>query len=290
MAIQPGDKGLDWLDRLAKTYAANYFHGMYPGAGGGWNQPILLAEADLPSTAAVILYDSVATAKANGVTNPTIYQLFRSLDIQMLEPEANDIYVEGYDWRTGRPLLAHKFDSVNADPTVIPANRTPAWRGQRIKYTWIDPTLTDMPTILYAMGLLYPRLTIARSMCEFESDFQYLRRGQLVTLYFADGGGVPDPATGIITNPVTLRVKSLSGKFDNTGADGKSQQWFPTRYIGQVGMDLHTRTARLSAIGTEWSLRAVSKTVQWGFGSTGVTNSQADMAWIRPLLEQQEAS
>ena len=261
--VEPGDRGSEWLDRLHKTYAGNAFHGLTPM--GGWSQPQLLAEADMPSTPALTLYDSMATALAAGVSSPTYLDLFRKVDVQMLKPEANDIYVQGFDARFRRPILVHQLDSANADPTVIPALRTAAWRGARVSYTWIDPTLSTLAACTYTMGLLFPRLTVARSLVEFECDFSsLLPRGALVSLCFAAGGGVRSSVDGSLVNPVVCRVKSISCRFLQTAAGAK---WRPARYVAQVGTDasvLHTGHSTLAGIAAEWGLRAVSKTVQWG--------------------------
>ena len=282
--IEPGDKGSDWMDRIHKTQAGNYFHGLVPM--GGWCQPWMLAEADMPSTPALTLYDSYDTAIANGVMTPTYLQLFRKTDVQMLRPEANDIYIRGFDYRTGRPILCHKFDSISANPTIIPANRLPPWRGARVSYCWNDPTLADIGACEYAMSLLYPRLTIARSLIEIECDFNSLiPRGYLVKLYFRSGGGIRSSTDGTLQNPVTCRVKSISASFKQTGNDGRGSLWRPTRYVLQQGLDaanLHTGHSSLAGIRNEWMLRSVSKTVQWG-------DALDKPVWRRPLIVQHEA-
>ena len=281
LQIEPGDKGLEWLERIAKTYAANYFHAIVTESGKF--QSCLKSEADMPSTPVVTLYDSIETAIAYGVTSPMYRDLFRSSHVRMLKTEANDIYVEGYDYRTQRPILAHAADSVNMDPTIIPALRTPAWRGQRISYTWIDPSIGDMDTALYCIDLLYNRLKIARSLVEFDADYYAtLPKGSLVKLQYKAGGGVRDATTGEVQNPVTSRIKTISTRFVQVDDSGSAAMWRPTHYVAEVGTGtapLHTRGTDLFTIEHEWTLRSVSKTVQWG-------DALQKETWTRPLIKQ----
>ncbi len=281
--IESGDKGSEWVDKLFKTYAANAFLGFTPM--GGWNKPTMLTTADLPSSPALTLYDSVATATAQGVMAPTYVNLFRQVDVQMLEPEANDIYVQGKDYRTQRPILVHQFDTTNADPTIIPAARTPQWLGERRSYAWNDPGISTIGAAEYAEGLLYSRLTIARSLIEIETEFSpLLFRGALVKLYFLLGGGVIDPSTGTLTNPITARVKTISAKFTYTGNDGRSDPWRPTKYVLQFGPDasiLNTHSTNAKDIFMEWAVRAVSKSTQKG-------DANDKPLFRRPLLLQDE--
>jgi hypothetical protein len=273
------------MDRIHKTYAGTMFHGLTPMTSGWW-QPYMLLASDLPSTPALILYDSIATAKANGVMSPTVYQLFRTLDVQMLKPEANDIYVQGHDFRTDRPILTHKADTTNMDPTVPPGSRVPPWRGSRVSYSWNDPTLSSQAACNFAMSLIYPRVTQARCMVEFEVDFSsLLTRGALVQLYFASGGGVRDPATGVLTNPITARIRTVNAKFQQVGRDGSGAKWRPTKYTAQVGTDTshtHTNATNLDAMQAEWALKTFSKTIQWG-------SALQKEIYTRPLILQAEA-
>jgi hypothetical protein len=282
--IESGDKGSMWIDRLIKTYCANYTFGLTPM--NGWSQPYVLAQADLPSTPAVTLYDSAATAIADSAT-PDPTNLFRFCDFQMMEPEANDVYVQGYDFRTMRPILVHQLDSVNSDPTVAPDARTPAWRGQPLSYCWLDDSIGDMDTAEYAEGLIYARISVARGLVEIECDFQSpLYRGNLLKLQFLPGGGIPSPSTGEFTTPAVCRVRTASVNFIQTGADGGSISWSPTRYV----LDFSTAATMLNAHGTDlvqiardWSLRALSKNVQWG-------DANDKDIWTRPLIKQSEGT
>jgi hypothetical protein len=277
--IEPGDKGSEWMDRIAKTYCANYAHFMKPGAGGGWTQPQLLAEADLPSSGTA-LYDSVATA---GGSFSGYACLFRTVDQDILEPEANAVYVVGKDYRTDRPILSYQLNTSSSQPNTAPGSRAPNWLGTVRKYSWVDPTISDYDTAEYVCGLLSDRLFPARSIGEIEAQFSSsMLQADAVTLHFLDGGGLIDPSTGDHDPTPTCRVKTLSARFIQTGQDGSSIEWSPCHYTVQVGLDasnLHTHSTHLEGISREWTTRSVSKVVDW--------SKPADWAtFIRPLILQ----
>jgi hypothetical protein len=289
--IMSGDKGSEVLDRLFKTYAGNAFFSLVPQ--GGWSQPTLLVEADMPSTPAATLYDSNATAKYHSVASPTYTDVFRTVDVRLLPPEANDCYIQGYDYRYLRPILSHKFDYVNADPTVIPASRTPQWIGEPRAYCWNDPSLSTQAACNYAMSLIYPRVTQARSIVEVEAEYQTsLVRGALVQLVFATvasgapaNGGIINPSTGALTSTVNCRIKSISSHFQYTANDGRSYSWQPTKYVLQFGTDasiLNTHATTAFGIMQEWALKLLSK-------STQKIDDNDKNTWRRPYLSQGEA-
>ena len=281
--IESGDKASDIIDRLFKTYAGNAFLSLVPS--GGWSQPNLLVEADMPSTAALDLYDSYATALAASVSDPDYLDYFRKVDVQTLEPEANDIYVQGFDYRFKRPILSHKVDVTNANPTVIPAARTPQWLGERRSYAWNDPSLATQGACNYAIGLLYARLTIARSLVEIECDFQsVLPRGTLVKLHFAANGGIYSNVDGSLVNPAVCRVKSWSARFVYTANDGRGLKWRPTKYVLQFGQDvslINVTATTARAIAFQYAQRILSNYSQWG-------DDNDKQIWRRPYISQEE--
>ena len=281
--IESGDKASDKLDELFKKYAGNAFFALVPM--NGYCIPTLLSEADLPSSPALTLYDSGATAIAQGVVSPTYLNLFRSVDVQMLKPEANDIYVQGKDYRLQRPILSHQFDSTSANPITPPGSRLPPWRGQRISYCWNDPDLSTQAACNYALGLLYARLTIARSCIEIDADFNSsVPRGDILQLYFKTGAGIIDAASGALTNPVLCRVKTISARFVYTANDGRGHKWRPSKYVLQAGTDasiLNSQHTNLAGIWLEWGLKTLSK-----YSQTGDANDKN--LWRRPYISQDE--
>lgn len=284
--IESGDKGSDMIDKLYKTYASNATLRMIPM--NGWSQPQLLLETDsgspvLPTVPSLDLFDSEATAILNGIATPTYLDFFRTVDVQMLEPEANDTYVQGMDYRLIRPILTHQVDTTDADPTTSPASRTPKWLGERRSYAWNDPNLSTQDACNWACDLIFKRISIARSMVEIECDYNPgLQRGDLVKLYFATDGGVIDASSGTLTNPVTCRVKSVSARFVYTANDSRGMKWRPTKYVCQAGTDgsmINSGHTTLQGIWLDWALKAISKSSQ-----TGDANDKN--TWRRPYLSQ----
>ena len=140
-----------------------------------------------------------------------------------------------------------------------------------------------MDTALYCIDLLYNRLKIARSLVEFDADYYAtLPKGSLVKLQYKAGGGVRDATTGEVQNPVTARIKTISTRFVQVDDSGSAAMWRPTHYVAEVGTGtapLHTRGTDLFTIEHEWTLRSVSKTVQWG-------DALQKETWTRPLIKQ----
>ena len=265
-----GDKGSEILDRLHQTYAATWFHGFRPRT-----PPILSLidpadSAGLPSTAAVTLYPSMASS---GATWKTLYRSYRT---QILEPEANDIWVVGRDPRGGKPIVVHTADTASQTVTTAPGARPGNWLGSIRKYGWVDPAITTIGAAEYAAGLLKTRLTAARQMVEFECEYlPGVWRGDLVTLVRPSG------------DPVTVRIKSFSGTFENVGSFGDSSSpdgvWRPCTYIGEVGplvCPLDVYGVSLQTIAANWhTLKALSKQRVFDGG---------DLLARRPVLNQQE--
>jgi len=272
-----GDKGSEILDRLHQTYAATWFHGFRPNSTAA-SPPILslIDPADtttgysLPSSAAVTLYPSISDSGATWQT------LYRSYKTQILEPEANDIWVTGRDPRGGKPILAHKADTASQTVTTVPASRPANWLGSIRKYGWVDPAITTIGAAQYAIGLLYDRLTPAREIVEFECEYlPGVWRGDLVTLVRPTG------------DPVTVRIKTFSGSFDHVGTFGSSTTpdgvWRPCRYVGEVGAlvcPLDVYGTSLRSIAANWhTLKALSK--------QRIVDGGEVLA-RRPILNQQE--
>jgi len=273
-----GDKGAEVLDRLHQTYAATWFHGFRPNPSPA-SPPVLslidpadtTAGYSLPSTASVTLYPSIADS---GATWQTVY---RSYSTQILEPEANDVTVTGRDPRGGKPIVAHQADTASQAVSTAPASRPANWLGSIRKFGWVDPSITTIDAALYACGLLYSRLTQAREIVEFECEYlPGVWRGDLVTLNRATG------------DPVTVRIKTFSGAFENVGTFGDSSSpdgvWRPCRYIGEVGslvcpLDVYGSSVR--AIAMNWNtLKALSKQTVFVGG---------EIVARRPVLNRQEA-
>jgi hypothetical protein len=227
----------------------------------------------LATSASVTLYPAVDADLYPGSTWQTVYRTYHT---QVLAPEANDLYVMGRDPRGGKPIVAHKADSASQAVSTAVGSRPANWLGFIRKYGWIDPSITTMDAALFALGLLYERLTPAREIVEFECEYlPGVWRGDLVDLVRADG------------TTVTVRVKTFSGTFEHVGTFGSDSAanavWRPCKYVGEVGdlvCPLDVPGISLRAISAAWhSLKAVSKQMVFESG---------EIVARRPVLNQQE--
>lgn len=276
-----GDKAAEILDKLHQTYASTWFHGFRPNPTPDSPPRLCLidpadtSDSGLPVAAAVELYESSAAAVSGGVSDANIWKtLYRSYKTQILEPESNDIWVTGRDPRGGKPIVAHKADTASQAVTTAVASRPANWLGFIRKYAWVDPSITTISVAEFVVGLLFPKLTAARTMVEFEAEYQPgVWRGDLVTLHRATG------------DPVTVRIKTFSGTYDNVGGTSTDPNgvWRPCKYVGEVGplvapLDVHGTS--LLAIASNWNmLKALSKFRVFDNG---------EVMARRPVLNQQE--
>ena len=264
MLIKAGDKGSQWLDRLHKTFCADAFHGV-----DGTGQLQLIDPDLMPTSPVVTLYDSVALAIAAG---STIKNVFRHYNEQSVEPEANDLYVVGTDFRTQRPIVVHKGDAGSIDPTPAPADRPDNWLGFQKGFSWIDPSLTTLDACKYVIQKLYNKLTPRRALGEFEIEFSTdVYRGQMVQLNFTSG------------DVKLMRVKSM--KVDFKYAATQFEIWRPCRVIAEVGISSassHTHGTSLAEIIHEIETRGSSRHYHSGFFE--LKNKSAG-----PPIEQYEA-
>lgn len=262
LAIDVGDTAAEWLDRLHQTFAATYFHGFRPNPVSGATPVLSLIDPtdttagfSLPSTPSITLYASLAAAVEAG---KGWQQVMRSYQTQLLEPEANDIYVMGIDPRTRKPIVAHKADlagqAVTAAVTARPAN----WLGTVRKYAWIDPSITTVGLALACLELLYARLTPQRHIVEFECEYlPGVWRGDLIQL-------VPQSGT-----PINVRIKTFRGAFEHLGtsadSSGPDAVWRPCTYVAEppiAGLEspLDVAGATVRSIASNWhSLKALSR-------------------------------
>lgn len=246
--IDVGDRGLDWLDRLHTTYAATWFHSF--GADGN---PVMISPDEMPSTSAVTLYRCIQDAIDAGVSLVDApYRVYRNYRQHVLEPEANDIWVSGYDMRSSRPILLHYRDAASADPTTPVASRGDNWVGYPKKGAWSDTTLTTLDACQYCIDLLKLRLPVARKMCEFDCEYlDGITKGMKLTLDKADGD-----------DPVVVRLKRFSADFQLVPIDPSFGIWRPAKYIGEIGdlvCPIGVPGTTLVAIRNNWKIRGMSK-------------------------------
>jgi hypothetical protein len=238
-----GDHGQGALQRYHETFAANAFFGLDPDGGLQ-----LTAAGEMPTEPVATLYDSLATMDRLGET-ADYRLLIRKLKVIILGPEANDVFAVGMDYRTRRPLIAHKRDDGSIDPTLPPGDRPLNHVGSILSFSQGSPQLATQEACNWACGLNYDRLTPVRAIVEIECDGKAkYRRGQVLRLELLDSGlprALAQIATapginglGIIGTSVFGRIKSFSSQFDQVAVPDESGRamspWRPGRYVLQV--------------------------------------------------------
>lgn len=226
--IEVGDSVADWLSRLHQDYMATWFMGWVPRADGF--KFVLKSPEGLGSTPVYTLYCSYEEAllalggeEAEEDLRQRLPKLiYRQYSDEVLEPEANDIWVTGWSPSTKRPIQAHKADYASQDPTTPVHLRPENWLGEVRKFGLFDATITSQAALERAANILFDRLTPYRVIAEFTCDFLIkadgapVWRGDVVTL---DGLG-------------DYRIKSISAQFVREPKTGEFC-WRPTRYVAE---------------------------------------------------------
>lgn len=255
--IEVGDTVADWLQRLHQDYMATWFMGWVP-KGDGFKF-VLKSPSGLGSTSVRTLYcsteealDSLDDSDVDVVLPQLVYRHYSD---EVLEPEANDVWVTGFDPHTRRPIQAHKADYDSQDPTVPVHLRPGNWLGEIRKYGLFDSTITSQEALERAANILYERLTPYRVIAEFVSDFLIkddgypVWRGDVVTL-----NGLGD-----------YRIKSFSAQFMKEPKNSTAV-WRPTRYVAEKLLTPNQSISQLAgdslqSVVDAHRLRSVSKVV-----------------------------
>lgn len=213
-----GDTAAEWIRRLWETYLRTYYMGFKPTATGV--KFFLASPAALGTAASLTLYPTDALSVAAGNPAGTLGKWYRAYRETVLEPEANDLYVVGYDPRTEQPLRVGYADEASMDPTTAVALRPENWLGEPRRYGWVDPSITTEAAAAFALAVLRGRLTVARRMGEWECDL----------LLKGDGSPVWRGDVVALSGIGRFRVESFSGEFlvENTARTVR-----PFRYVGQ---------------------------------------------------------
>lgn len=185
--VEAGDTAAEWLERLRDTYAGTWFLGIVPTETG----PVLRFRSpeDLDPEPVATVYVSDEDAVADGVTEEGWRYVARGFTERSLEPEANDVWVSGFDPKTRRPIVVHYPDTDSQDVTLAPSVRPANWLGEVRKYGYQEPALTTEDAVVRAAELLYKRLTPVRRLCEIECELLFKEsgvpvwRGDVVTIY-----------------------------------------------------------------------------------------------------------
>lgn len=256
---KPTETGSEEVQKLQQNFVANAFVGNDPVNGFR-----LLAQGDMPTAISATLYDGLESYVAAGgdLDTLTAQMLFRTLDVDSIPAESNDVYVVGWDYRFERPIIAHKDDAAAQDPTVAVALRPNNWSGDVLSYSFETPHITTQATANAACGLLFDRLTNIRAVCEIETDMNSaMQRGQVVKLVFQ---ALPQvfidldiPGVLLAENAVLARVKTWDAHVVQGATSGSIERWAPAKYVLQVldevadAGNTHTGSLSLAAMKEE---------------------------------------
>lgn len=225
--IKTGDSAADWLNRLVDSYCPDALVTIAPSLAG----PVMRIRTpdSLDAAPKVTVWRDIESAKAGltaGGENLALapYRVTRELRISEIEPECNQVWVQGLDRRTLRPILRTWTDFESADPALAPSLRPDNWIGELRRYGLADSVLASVESVERAALRLAKRLTVTRAVAEFESEI------------------LTDPATGLPLwrgDVVTIdglgdwRIVSLSASFVLYAGELYPEVWIPTRYVLQ---------------------------------------------------------
>lgn len=190
MLVEPGDTAADWINRLMGDFAATWYYGIRPKAGG--YEFFALDGTDLGTSPTATLYEFTEDAVSVGgyAADEAWEWVARSVSEVVLEPLSNDVRVTGIDPRTGRPIQAHKIDTASIDATTAPSARPDNWLGFQRKFGLADTALTTQAAVNQACDITYDRLSVVRRIAEWRSQLLLnpltgvpLWRGDVVQLY-----------------------------------------------------------------------------------------------------------
>lgn len=207
---EAGDTVLDRLTKLRDTFAANWFIGIVPTAGG--RKFRFRSEDGMGTTPVAPVFlttvESYNYLIANGYTDPqaraNMYRLVANeFNEEALECEANDITVVGRDPRSGLPIIAHIADAASQDPTTAIASRPANWVGEPLRYGLEEPGITTQEAANWVLGMLAARLFPVRQLAEWSGQF----------LFHADGSPVWRGDCVQIAGKGIYRILTLSGEF-----------------------------------------------------------------------------
>lgn len=174
--IDAGETVANALRKLFETFASTWVYGFKPSTTG-----IVFFAKSLPTlgtTAKVRLYLNKNESDAASVAEVDARRVWvRKFHEDMLEPEANEIWVTGYDIQAGRPIVRGFRDDTKIDPTLNVADRQAGWQGEVLTVGVQDPTLNTPQALSDAMSLLSDRLTLPRRLTQFESEMLWYTSG-----------------------------------------------------------------------------------------------------------------
>lgn len=212
---ESGDTVADWVRRLWETYAQTWVYGFVPTTEGVKFR--FVSKEGLGNDPVATLYHSLQQS-----SEPS--EWYRSCEITTLQPEANHIYVVGFDARSKKPFRVEWRDDASADPTLPPEDRPDNWLGEVKSYGWVDPSITTEEAANYALAVLVERLSRRRTLAEWECEL------------IIKEGGTPGWVGDCVTLSAhgTFRIVSMAVQFLSEPEGGE----YLTRRATYVGEDV----------------------------------------------------
>jgi len=231
---QVADVGASAWEQLSKAmqdYLGGWWFGWVPTASG-LKFTVKSADTMALETPVLDLYSTTASAIADGgySADEAWKYVYRSLERTVIESEANEINLTGFDPRKRLAIGARKVDNASQDPTLAPSARPAGWHGEPARVGIINAGLSSKQILSDATDLLAARLFQDREVVAFECEFLMADEaagvpvwtGQKVRLMDALGTGVH----------ITTTLQTIEADFikDPNGSD--TWQWRPARYVG----------------------------------------------------------
>lgn len=229
--IDAGETVANAIRKLFETFASTWVYGFKPTTTG-----IVFFANSLPTlgtTAKKTLYLNKSDSDAASVDEADARRVWvRKFHEDMLEPEANEIIVSGYDIQASRPIVRIFRDDSKIDPTLNVADRTAGWQGEVLTVGVQDPTLNTQQALSDAMDLLSDRLTLPRRLTQFECEMLWYTSGiSQVPVWRGDVIEIVNVADGGST--VKYRILSFETEFKSEFGFDDELESRRARYVAE---------------------------------------------------------
>lgn len=229
--IEAGETCANALRRLFETFAATWIYGFKPTATG--IKFYGKSPAGIGATPKARLYLLRGDADDESVDPlETRRVLVRHFHEDILEIEANEIYVTGYDLQSGRPFVKSHRDAYSIDPTVAVSMRNDNWHGEVLTVGIQDPSINSKEAASDALDYLIPRLTKPRRLTQLETQLLFYMEGSTrVPVWRGDVIEIVNVADNPGTS--TYRVLSLDAEFHAEIGLDDDLETRNTRYVAE---------------------------------------------------------
>jgi hypothetical protein len=226
LLLRAGDSVADAVRQIMETYAATWFYGFKPTGGGirffakspdllGVDPKcVLFATADQAYSYLTGTLGQSADLAAENVP----YFVYSRFAEDILEPEANEVYVTGWDVSGGRPIVRYSRDEDSIEPATPVASRPSNWQGEVLTVGYYDGSLTSVEDVEEVLDAYAPRVTRTRRVVGWDCRMlTYSDGGSIVPLWRGDVVRLVD-SDGLQTD---YRVGSFEASFDFEGTQAR---------------------------------------------------------------------